>query len=386
MRRTPSSRKAKCRPRKRLARHTAADSATHSNAGALSFEELENHLRDELEKVSKRAASKGEDLEAVAKRVADSIPGIVDEIAHVLERKYAQDSAAFLRGCRMDNRQFVKRHLRIWKPALDLFEMLLQMCTELGSGFNERFRPEAAENHDCLFEALTLLHSRSCQVGREVLVLLSSGLADGAHARWRTLHELAVTATLIQRAGGDIAERYLLHDHVIAYKGMKQYQEHVAGDDPNRFSQQELDAAKQTADDLITRFEKSFSGDYGWAAGHLELKKPTFFDLEKSAAMGHVRPYYRWASQNVHAGVRGSRSRLGLRPQDVVLLAGPSNFGLADPGHGAAISLSQVTAALIQLQATLDVSVHLKVVMDLVDRIGETFLAIHKSIEEDSPS
>jgi len=38
------------------------------------------------------------------------------------------------------------------------------------------------------------------------------GPADGAMARWRTLHEINVVITLIAEHGDELAERYLAHD------------------------------------------------------------------------------------------------------------------------------------------------------------------------------
>jgi hypothetical protein len=57
--------------------------------------------------------------------------------------------------------------------------------------------------------------------------------------------------------------------------------------------------------------------------------------------------------------------KLGILAESQVILAGPSNAGLADPGHGAALSLSRVTAALVGLQQppTLDNNVSLLMIV-----------------------
>jgi hypothetical protein len=67
--------------------------------------------------------------------------------------------------------------------------------------------------------------------------------------------------------------------------------------------------------------------------------------------------------------------------QSEVLLAGPSNFGLADPGQNTALSLTFVTSALVQLDPTVDVMVALEVALALSDEIGESFVAVQKQIE-----
>ena len=68
---------------------------------------------------------------------------------------------------------------------------------ESGDLFNESF----GKNNDQVFFVLWRLHARSCQITMEILALLKSGFADGAHARWRTLHEIAVTALFIKQQG-----------------------------------------------------------------------------------------------------------------------------------------------------------------------------------------
>ena len=60
---------------------------------------------------------------------------------------------------------------------------------------------------DYVFEALSRLLARACRIAEEVLVLLKAGYGQGALARWRALHEVAVVADLIAENGEDCAER-----------------------------------------------------------------------------------------------------------------------------------------------------------------------------------
>jgi hypothetical protein len=92
------------------------------------------------------------------------------------------------------------------------------------------------------------------------------------------------------------------------------------------------------------------------------------------------------ASQNVHANPKGVFLKLGLLSESQVLLAGPSNAGLADPGHGAALSLTQVTAALAGLQPTLDNNVALQMIVQLVEEIGAAFGQAHERLATDDSS
>lgn len=72
----------------------------------------------------------------------------------------------------------------MWHKPLALLEMLLATALEAGDDFNREFRPRVVERDDYVFEVLTRLHARTCQLTSEILVLLKSGHADGAHARF----------------------------------------------------------------------------------------------------------------------------------------------------------------------------------------------------------
>jgi hypothetical protein len=66
-----------------------------------------------------------------------------------------------------------------------------------------------------------------------------------------------------------------------------------------------------------------------------------------------------------------------------VLLAGPSNAGLADPGGGAALSLTQVSTTLGLLQPTFDNNVGLQILVQLAGEIGGAFESAHEQLAEE---
>ena len=131
------------------------------------------------------------------------------------------------------------------------------------------------------------------------------------------------------------------------------------------------------------RFGESFKGDYGWAALAIRSNRPTMSDIEEHVQLDHMRPYYRMASDNVHPNSHGSYFRLGLHSsqQEKMLLTGPSNLGLADPGHSTAISLLQITTALLATESVLDCVVTMKILAELTNEVGEAFLKVHQELE-----
>jgi Family of unknown function (DUF5677) len=195
------------------------------------------------------------------------------------------------------------------------------------------------------------------------------------------LHGIAVIGLFIKERGNDIAERYLLHDAVECYKAARQYQQYSAALGYEPLSDEEFRKIKLAYDRLLSRFGSSFKSDYGWAASILGKTSPTFRDIEESINLDHVRPFYKMASHNVHGNPRGVFFKLGLYPETQdVLLAGPSNIGLADPCHHTAISLCQITIALLATRPNLDRLVLCNLLLRLADEIGHKFLEAHRSL------
>ena len=315
--------------------------------------------------------------------VDDMIPGLVDNTANLILARIRKDASSGLKRHRRDRKGFEKRLNERWKYPLDLLDLVIALSMEAGTEFIRKFRNEAVSSNDAVFEALTRLHARGCQVSGEVLALLHTGFADGAHARWRSLHEMAVVASLIQEHGQELAERYLLHETIQQYKLAYEYQRVFdrLGDEPP--SKEDLDNLQIQRDELIARFGESFNGDYGWASSAIGSNRPTMSDIEQHVQLDHMRPYYRMASDNVHPNSHGAHFRLGLHSsqQEEVLLAGPSNFGLADPGHSTAISLLQLTTTLLATESDLDCVVTMKILAELTNEVGEAFLKVHQELE-----
>ena len=119
------------------------------------------------------------------------------------------------------------------------------------------------------------------------------------------------------------------------------------------------------------------------AADALGRGRPSLRDIEKSAGIDHLRAHYRMASHNVHANPKGVFFKMGLFEESAILLAGPSNAGLADPGHSAAISLMHVTTALGLIQPTLDSVVGLRMLLRLEREVGEPFIEAHRQLADD---
>lgn len=309
--------------------------------------------------------------------IADVTPEAVDLIKGTLQKsakKMLKERRALARG-------FEKRNIKRWSKAFDLLETHIVICTEAGEEFNSSYRSTAVENKNLVFDIVVRHHARACHIAQEILCLLKSGFADAAHARWRALHEVNATAMFIAKHGKDCAERFYFHDIVDSYDGMlehKKYEDRLQEKAP---TQEEIDSCKIEYDKVILRYGKKFGDHYGWASNIFpNHRRVGFTAIEKDVGLDHMRPYYKWASQNVHSGSKGMRNRLGLcEAKEDILLVGQSNSGMTDPSHATAISLYQITSTLLVLEPTFDHIVLMKIMDEYQENVGNAFLEIDKN-------
>jgi len=332
---------------------------------------FEEYFRTVLEKLPEAVNNYEKTLnDVVEKATVNSI----DKTSKVLQKGIKAQMKLGLAEKEAERFTFEHNMYRKWGKALNALEMLILLSFECGDKFNNFFREKAVTENDLVFEVLTRMHARACQVAYEIFTLLKAGYADGAHARWRCLHEITVFAVFIAEAGQETAESYLLHEKIDTYKDAISYNEHcnALGYDP--IPDDDIAEISKEKDLLIRKYGNGYYGMHGWAIKALGRKKVDFIDIEKSVKLDHYRPYYKMACHNIHAGSKGIRFRLGLElSDDDILLAGPSNAGLFDPGVGVARSLTQLTAQLMTYDPTFDSLVKAKVLNEFRFEVEHQF-------------
>lgn len=338
----------------------------------------DNHLAIDIDPADVEKIEK-----AIEKVIEEAIPSITSEVSDLFLNEWKKQAPSLLEEQRADRSRFAADHIRaVWGKAIDLLEILLSVTLEAGAEFNDYIRSSAA--HDNLvLEVLTRLHARGCQVGAEILTLLKNGFADGAHARWRTLHEIAVTSYFISKHGKDVAERYLHHTVIDTYRAALKHQEHCKALNFEPITEVAMNNLKVQRDNLVARFGRAYRADYGWAANALGKDDPKFTAIEEDVGLEHLRPFYKLANLNVHAGSKGIAFRLGLTSaNENLLLAGPSQFGLAEPGQNTAVSINQLTVTLLTIRPSLDRLTFIRATQKLVSEIYEAFLEIDANLEK----
>lgn len=276
------------------------------------------------------------------------------------------------------HRGFAERLDERWGEGLRLCELMRIICLEVGMEHHK----EQAQKGGARHHVLAKLHAKACLIAGEVLALLRNGFASGAHARWRAMHEVTVIGTFIADRDEDLAKRYLAYENVESLAAARDYQANAEDLGYEPFSDAEMAEMESTVDHLCQKYGPKFKRRYGWAA-HVFGYAPDYKTIEQATDLSHYRSYYRMASHPVHAGPKGIAFDIGLLEQGKMMLAGPSNAGLADPGQGLCISLTQITAAFLNLEPAAGNIVTLRVLLDLSERAGDALIRDHHQLEAD---
>jgi hypothetical protein len=328
------------------------------------------------------------DLDKAVSGMTDVVVGasaeIFTEFGEIVLKDVLSDPARRLLHQTNERDAFGRRLELTWAKAFQLLDIHVSVCCEIGEARNEWLRKKRKRSKDIVVvDVITRLHGRAIAISGEVQVLLRNGFADGALSRWRTIHELVVTAMFIAEHGSDVAERYISHVDADSIKAARQYQKFapVLGYRPiSQREQRRLDARSL---ELVATYGKSFLSDYGWASDALQNPKPTFANIEEAVDLDKLRPYVRLASNTVHAGAKGTFFRLGLLGDQDIILAGASNVGLEEAGRLVALSLAQITTVLLNLHANTDSIVWSRVLHTLSLKVEQQFHKVKRRIERE---
>ena len=327
------------------------------------------------------------DLDRSTKAFRDRLPALIEDIGAKTAKKVLKtlkvNWAAQHRWESETHDGFRSRLETRWGDGLNALRMMLTISREVGEANALKNRRSRARCDWHKRHVLGQLHIRACQVTAEIITLLENGYADGAMARWRTLYEIGVVATLIADYDDGLAERYLAHEVIDARNALKLYEEthEELGYAPP--SKAEIANVDQLCQAAIAQFEREFKGNYGWAAKYLGLKSPTFVDLQKVAGRAKMRSHYKMASYNVHADVKGITFKHGSLRNPRQVLLGASNAGLEEPGQNTSITFGQITVLLMMSRPELDDIVSMRILVKLQEETADAFVKAGRQLKRE---
>ncbi|MCD8739372.1 DUF5677 domain-containing protein [Mucilaginibacter roseus] len=204
-----------------------------------------------------------------------------------------------------------------YKFGLKLFTAFIELNNQISSSTYNKFYQQFEDYNDQLkLDTLIANHARACQIASEVRVLIANGFADGAHSRWRTLHEICVTFLFLYDHDYETVQMYCDYEIIEKWKKAKEYRATYEKLNAEPIEETDWLALDEERARLLAKYGKDFGDSYGWFINHMPKGRRNFKELEKIAGQDHFRAVYGWANENVHAGVSGIRDRLGLREQE----------------------------------------------------------------------
>ncbi|MCB2227252.1 MAG: hypothetical protein KQH53_11295 [Desulfarculaceae bacterium] len=269
----------------------------------------------------------------------------------------------------------------VWGDALLCLEQLIEISIQIFTISTEQHCQNDKVKNDNKFYALAALLARSCLVSNEIFTLLSAGYADGAMARWRTLYEMATTASFLFENDEELASRYLIHNHVSSYRHLKLVNRYILGADNEIIERELLPYFRVKIQELVSQYGKSFcERPYGWAEN--VIPNATFRKIETYVELEEMRPLYNWSNSKIHAGHVSDYADLGLLERDSgSFLLGPSVVGLACPASLTAHNLSQISCLLLLNNPSVENLLCMSAIQNIKEDIALKFDEIQEDIE-----
>jgi hypothetical protein len=143
----------------------------------------------------------------------------------------------------------------------------------------------------------------------------------------------------------------------------------------------------QKSTDILNAQKEKYGDDfaqlYGWIGDYLPKKKRSFAGIEETVEFKFMRSFYKMANNFVHSGAKGFIYKLGTYNQNDIMLAGPSNYGFADPAQNTAYSLLQITMTISRFETYLEDALYGQIGLNMLNRLTEEFINVQKTIEEE---
>ena len=322
----------------------------------------------------------GEDL---AERISAAVPDALRAVAGIISDRIAENALEHtldLRRAHADRAELVQR---FWGKALEHLDFQRHIVLEWSSTAIE-LRKGPYANPNTAF-TLKRLVERAYEVVGEICILVKGGYADGALARWRSLHEICVTAMFLAKQSDGCALMYLSHHRVEELRLLEADRASRTATIRNHDGDRNIRALRLRVAAMVDRFGAAFVGDYGWASIELGRTKTTFRDLEHHVGLETLRRRYKRANSTVHGGALATLTRISLGDSTIDGAHVPPAFGCEVATECAAGSLSMMIAELCLETESADLVAMSLVVHNYSDKIRQQIAQTQKEISGDTP-
>jgi hypothetical protein len=353
-----------------------ADAILSGQANHTILSEVEVALKftaDDMARIEKAVSGFLEGLPELTERFTDDA---AQRLVEGFRRQWQESAPPFDEAIRV--RQSIAAK---WGEAFNALRLLVALCAQEGEAFNfSHLRAKRQHERD---QAIARLHIRACRIANEIILLLENGHTEGAQARWRTMHEVAITATIIAEGGDELAQRYFDHEAVEKKKALDDHRRAAAAVGERGVSYEHGRGIEQEFAAAIRKYGKPFQGMYGWASGQLGLPdNPQFHHLQDVAGSLSLKLRYRLASFDTHASPR-TLSQPMHQWDPTTHIPGTFSAGFEGPASDAAQTMVQVTVLLYSEPWDLDRLALVRAMAQLRDELIADLHRIARRIARD---
>ena len=342
-------------------------------------------IRSSLNEVKKGFDGTDEDFQ---EKIQAKFPELLANLGSTFSKELIKFyKTKILDELRQKESEFNQRLFREYKEGFDYLQIFIDLNKYLGKQFLEELEEKVSQDDKLKLNVLFRLHARACQVATEIQTLLKSGYSDGAHARWRTLHEISVIFNILIENESLLTQMFADFEYIEKLKRAKNSNEHLEKINWRPIDEETINQLEEKKEALKVLYGNDFARSYGWTLKIIPNRGDrNFKKLEELASLDHLRPFYNWACENVHSGMDGISTRMSLHDSSKVSylrFTGPSQYGLADPAQFTTYSLIQITSSLISLNESYENLVVQSLLEELHELSSTEFFKKHMELKKD---
>ena len=320
--------------------------------------------------------------------VKDKLPKILEGVSNIVSSAITNlYKRKILSELKLKEEDFNARLFKEYRDGLEYLQIFVDLNKYLGKNFLKQLEKVISNEDKLKLGILLRLHARACQVSTEILTLLKYGYPDGAHARWRTLHEIAVIFLILIESNNNTIEMFADYQYIDKLKKAKSFQTHHESLNWPPIDESKLEVLEEKRASLKEKYGNDFTKSYGWTLNLIENRGERHFKkLEEIAGLDYLRPFYSWACENIHVGMDGISNRMSLYDSSSVsylMFTGPSQYGLADPAQFTTFSLLSITSALISIDESYENMILKSLLESLHEKSSSSFFKRHKEMKEE---
>ena len=289
-----------------------------------------------------------ETIREVSEQIDEAIPQAIqvtlEKMADLIKDELVAQSTEHTEYLKTLERLRADTVERLWGKAADQLNLLRNLVVEWSRAATKLKKGPYANTTTAL--ALSKVTLRAYDMVGEIIALARAGYADGALARWRSLHEICVIAIFLSKQSDKCAQMYLAHSVIEELRLIESNEASgTIGAKSGRVDKYWC-ALKEHKNQLIQIYGSAFAKDYGWASVELNRAKITFRELESNVGMESFRQSYQHANSATHGGALAALTRISLGMN-------AEYSGEVSPAFGCEVAMSYASGSLATLIAEL---------------------------------